>query len=149
MVDLSAFLGELAVLIGEGTGLDCQVDAEPAEATPDMAQQLAIAINELAMNAAKHAYPWGAPGPLHIALRRHGDRLLLAVADEGQGLGPDFAARRAGRESLGMTIVQAIVRQLGAQLQALNDGGAPFVISVPLPQAKRAESRSFAPPGRD
>ncbi|MBS0332718.1 MAG: sensor histidine kinase [Proteobacteria bacterium] len=145
-IDLAAFLTDLGRLIGENTGLACDVDAEPIEVSADMAQQLAIAINELAMNAAKHAYPWGAPGPLHIAARRQGARLVLTVADEGQGLGPGYAARRDDRESLGMTIVQAIVRQLGGHLQALTQDGARFVLSAPLAKPRCGESRSFAPP---
>ena len=148
-VALCDFLGDLAGLIGESTGLICDVDAEPIEVTPEMAQQLAIVVNELAMNAAKHAYPWGSSGPLHIALRRRGASLCLAVADEGCGLGPGYALRRGGRESLGMTIVQAIIRQLGGQLQATTAGGARFVITAPLPRPRRTEPRSFAPIGED
>lgn len=148
-IDLAAFLADLGKLIGESTGLSCDVDAEPIEVSADMAQQLAIAVNELAMNAAKHAYPWGAPGPLHILARREAGCLALTVADEGKGLDPGFAARRAGRESLGMTIVQAVVRQLGGHLDARTDGGARFVLSAPLARPRAVESRSFAPPGQD
>ncbi|MBS0364008.1 MAG: sensor histidine kinase [Proteobacteria bacterium] len=142
-IALPAFLADLGKLIGESTGLSCEVEAEAIEVPADMAQQLAIAINELAMNAAKHAYPWGAPGVLRIGCTETGGRLTLVVADEGRGLGKAFAAHRAGG-GLGMTIVQAIVRQLGGRLDAASDGGARFTISAPLPSAKRTESRSFA-----
>jgi signal transduction histidine kinase len=47
-----------------------------------------------------------------------------------------------------MTIVQAIVRQLGGALEATNDHGARFTISIPLsaPSPPAPFSRSFAPP---
>ena len=48
-----------------------------------------------------------------------------------------------------MTIVQAIIRQLGGQLQATTAGGARFVITAPLPRPRRTEPRSFAPIGED
>jgi two-component sensor histidine kinase len=144
-VDLAAFLTELGELIGESTGLVCDVNAEPIEVAAEMAQQLAIAVNELAMNAAKHAYPWGERGPLHIACRRSGERLRLVVADEGRGLGEPTAGPRPG--GLGMAIVQAVVRQLNGHLEATNADGACFTLTVPLPTAALPASRSFAPPG--
>ncbi|HEY3950176.1 sensor histidine kinase [Phenylobacterium sp.] len=143
-IALAAFLPELGKLIAESTGLTCDVDAEAVDVPADMAQQLAIAVNELAMNAAKHAYSWGAPGPLHIACAQRGGRLVLSVADEGRGLSPAFAAHRSGG-GLGMTIVQAIVRQLGGLLEATSQGGARFTLTAPLPSARRTGSRSFAP----
>ncbi|THD58856.1 sensor histidine kinase [Phenylobacterium sp.] len=152
-VELEPFLVGLAELIGESTGLICDVEADPIEAPGEIAQQLAIVINELAMNAAKHAYPWGARGPLHIVCRRRNGGLVLTVADEGQGLSHGFAAERASRVSsgLGMTIVEAIVRQLNGLLEAVSDGGAKFTLTIPLPASGRSgpsagASRSFAPP---
>jgi two-component sensor histidine kinase len=149
-VELEPFLAGLAELIGESTGLACAVEADPVEAPGEIAQQLAIVINELAMNTAKHAYPWGAPGPLHIACRRRNGSLVLTVADQGLGLSPGFAADRASKASsgLGMTIVEAMVRQLNGLLEAVNDGGAKFILTIPLPVTGRdgGASRSFAPP---
>jgi two-component sensor histidine kinase len=144
-VDLAAFLTELGELIAESTGLVCDVDAEPVELSGEIAQHLAIAVNELAMNAAKHAYPWGQRGPLHIACRLSGRGLRLIVADEGRGLGETLAGRRPG--GLGMAIVQAVARQLNGLFEAASDNGARFTLTVPLPEPARPASRSFAPPG--
>src|SRR6202012_1778217 len=111
--------------IGESMGLVCDVDVEPIDVPGDIAQQLAIAVNELAMNAAKHAYPWGERGPLHIACRRlGGDRLRLTVADEGRGLGEASVGHRPG--GLGMAMVQAVVRQLNGLFEAVTEHGARF-----------------------
>jgi two-component system, sensor histidine kinase PdtaS len=145
-VDLAAFLAELGELIAESTGLACEVDAEPIEVPGDVAQQLAIAVNELAMNAAKHAYPWGERGSLQVICRRQGSqRLRLIVADEGRGLGEALSSPRPG--GLGMAIVQAVVRQLDGLFEAVSDHGARFTLSVPLPGSPPPAPRSFAPPG--
>jgi two-component sensor histidine kinase len=141
-VDLDPFLQELGKLIADSTGLDCSVDSDPVVVEAEVAQQLAIAVNELAMNAAKHAYPWGERGPLHIACHRAGATLTLVVSDEGEGLGKTFAAHRSG--GLGMSILQAIVRQLRGTLEAVTDHGARFTLTVPLGGAPPAP-RSFAP----
>lgn len=148
-VDLEVFLSELGSLIGESTGLTCDVEADAVTTTGEFAQQLAIAVNELAMNAAKHAYPWGARGPLHIVCRREGAGLVVVVTDEGKGLAGPIGSGAAGlkTDGLGMTIVQAIARQLKGRLTAESDGGARFTLTLPLPGAARLVSRSFAPPG--
>ena len=145
-VDLELFLTELGGLISDSTGLDCRVDADPVRAPGEVAQQLAIVINELAMNAAKHAYAWGDRGVLNVTCHRQGGKLVVTVADEGEGLDPRFAAGQT--KGLGMSIVEAIVRQLMGSLEAVNNHGARFTITLPLPAKGPAPSgsRSFAPP---
>ena len=68
-LDLEAYLGELGDLVADSTGLTCTIDSDPCRLTGGSAQLLAIAIHELAMNAAKHAYPPGAGGPLRVECR--------------------------------------------------------------------------------
>lgn len=141
-IDLDPFLRELGSLIGDTTGLECSVESEPVVVAPEVAQQLAIAVNELAMNAAKHAYAWGDRGPLHITCGQRGANLVLTVADEGSGLGKDFAGRPGG---LGMAILQAIVRQLNGHLEAVSRHGARFTLTVPLEtRAAPPMPRSFS-----
>jgi len=143
-VDLEVFLTEIGRLISDSTGLDCQVEAESVRAPGELAQQLAIVINELAMNAAKHAYPWGERGALYVTCRRQGARLALTVADDGAGLEPGFAGRRT--QGLGMSIVEAIVRQVSGHLEAVSQDGARFTITLPLPGQGPPAQRSFATP---
>ena len=147
-VDLDPFLRQLGRLIADTTGLECTVDSDPVSVPAEVAQQLAIAVNELAMNAAKHAYPWGARGALAVTCRQRGERLVLIVADEGEGLGRNFVANRgnaSGSQGLGMTILEAVVRQLHGTLQAANDHGARFTITLPLRAPPGTGPRSFAP----
>jgi two-component sensor histidine kinase len=141
-VDLDAFLSEFGRLIADTTALYCSVEADPVVVPAETAQQLAIAVNELAMNAAKHAYPWGRRGALYVVCRRRGDHLVLVVSDDGQGLGADFDLGRT--PGLGMTILQAIVRQLRGTFHAVSDNGARFTITVPAPPGANPAPRSFS-----
>ena len=143
-VNLEPFLTELCSRIVGSTGLSCSVDADPVVVPGDTAQQLGIALNELAMNAAKHAYRKGEPGGLHVDCHREGESLRLSVCDDGEGLGDGFSAE--GATGLGMTIVRAITRQLRGSLEARDDHGARFTITIPLVAAVGPASRSFAPP---
>ena len=142
-IDFEAFLSHLIGLIAGRTGLRCSIDADPVMLPAEVAQQLAIVVNELATNAAKHGRGPGEIGELHIESHVSDGRLRLIVSDDGEGL------RRRGGDcpgnGLGMTIVAAILRQLEATLQIEDDHGAVFTISIPLRGDRPKLSRSFAP----
>ena len=141
-VDLKPFLETLAALIAQSTGLNCITDVESVRVTGAAAQQLGLLVNELAINAAKHAYPLGEPGDVTIQGWREGDRLRLSVADRGAGLPAGFDP--AAGDGLGLEIVRRILRQLDGALHAEADHGARFVVTLPLPSPRRPV-RSFAP----
>lgn len=138
-VDLSPFLAGLCDAISASTGLTCSVQADHTSVTGDMAQQLAIAINEFAINAAKHAYEGKPGGRLVVTSRREGRELVLTVADQGKGL-TDGLGRQGG---LGMSIVAAIVRDLKGALTVQGDSGAAFTIRAPLHAPAPVIDRSF------
>lgn len=138
-VELSPFLAGLCQAIAATTGLECSIQSDLTSVPGSMAQQLAIAINEFAINAAKHAYDGKPGGRLLLTSRRDGDELVLTVADRGKGLA-DGAARQGG---LGMSIVAAIVRDLKGALTMQDDHGAAFTIRAPLPARAPLIDRSF------
>jgi two-component sensor histidine kinase len=136
-VELRPFLTGLCQAIAATTGLNCSLQVDGLSVPGDMAQQLAIAVNEFAINAAKHAYAGKPGGRLHVSCRREGREVVLGVADEGPGL-PVAGGTSSG---LGMSIVAALVRDLSGSLTAQTDGGARFTIRAPLPAPPA--SRSF------
>ena len=129
-IDLKPFLEELCPQIGRSTGLLCTASVESMTVSGEQAQQLAIVINELAINAAKHGYRGRGEGVLTVDCRQDGAQLRLSVADAGKGLPDHFSPD--GRTGLGMTIINAIVRQLNATLTMGNAHGAYFVLTAPL-----------------
>ena len=139
-VDLRPFMAGLCQAVASTTGLSCTIDADAITVTGDMAQQLAIAVNEFAINAAKHAYAGAPGGRLDITCRRDGSEVVLTVADHGRGL--DAGAKPGGAGGLGMSIVAAIVRDLRGALSVKSDDGAAFTIRAPLP-ATAPLNRSF------
>ena len=130
-VDLGRLLAEMAPVIVGATGVRCEVDTEPTEVPGQTALHLAIAVNELVLNARKHAYGGRDGGAVRVACRRAQDGCLnLSVADCGGGLPAGFDPRRT--EGLGVAIVRATAQQLGGELRAENDGGACFTLLLPL-----------------
>jgi two-component sensor histidine kinase len=98
---------------------------------------LALIANELVTNAAKHAYPDGAGGPVRVTLARvppGGDGgHVLTVADEGRGL-PPGSTFGPGTATLGMRLLRALAAQISARL-ILEDGGPGARISVVFGEA--------------
>lgn len=136
-VEMSPFLAGLCQAIAASTGLTCSIQSDLTSVPGDMAQQLAIAINEFAINAAKHAYDGKPGGRLAVTCRRDGHELVLTVADDGRGLGgKGLSDGRSPHGGLGMSIVAAIVRDLKGVLTVNSDKGAAFTIRAPLPAAK-------------
>ena len=92
---------------------------------------LALIVAELITNAMKYACPDGASGIIHVLLLATDDGgVEVFVADTGPGLPADFSLVRAG--SLGMKIIRALIRQLGATIElTAQNPGAGFRIVVP------------------
>lgn len=141
-VELAPFLAGLCQAIAASTGLSCSADADFTCVSGDMAQQLGIAINEFAINAAKHAYDGRPGGRLSVTARREGYDLVLTVADEGKGLSGGLQ-RSAKGGGLGMSIVAAIVRDLKGALSVHSDGGTSFTIRAPVATGAPRPDRSF------
>ena len=93
-----------------------EVDVEDHLDLPvDRAIPCGLILNELMTNALKHAFPAGREGKIRVELRRAGgDRVALAVSDDGVGL-PELE-HGSGNGSLGWRLVRAFVEQLGAEL---------------------------------
>jgi two-component sensor histidine kinase len=139
-VELAAFLRGLCQAVGAGTGLSCELDAEPVHVPARVAQNVGLLVNECALNARKHAYGRDG-GVLRIGSSVAPGRLRIAVADEGRGLPPEGMAAAHG---LGMGIIGAIVRELRGTMTAETRSGAVFTFLIPLAAATPGPSRSFA-----
>jgi two-component sensor histidine kinase len=97
----------------------------------DRAISLALIVNELVTNAVKHAFPNGHEGHIFVRLvRQDANTALVSVRDDGIGLPPDFDLSMS--KGLGMRIVAALAKQLGADISRPSQvEGNGFVVSVP------------------
>ncbi|MEA1834558.1 histidine kinase dimerization/phosphoacceptor domain -containing protein [Methylobacterium durans] len=131
-VDLALFLETLCANLQSGApGHRLACRADPVHVPADRAIPFGLLVNELVTNAIKYAYP-ELGGEIRIRAERAGDRLVLAVSDDGIGLPEDFDIGRASR-SLGMRVVANLVRQLDGTIATPRSGqGAHFHIDMPL-----------------
>ena len=90
----------------------------------------ALIINELLQNAVEHGYERKPGGTISVDLRDDGDRVVIAVVDDGQGLPEDFSLEQA--DSLGLQIVQTLVHDdLKGQFELREGDGVSAIVTFP------------------
>jgi two-component sensor histidine kinase len=126
-VDVRAVIERLIPIVLRGSGIDpeaIQVSIESPSVilSSKKATALALVLNELVSNAAKHAFSPGRSRQLRVRLSHRDDGLLLSVRDDGPGLPPDFDLTRSAR--VGLEVVKSLVqRDLDGKLALTNDAG--------------------------
>jgi PAS domain S-box-containing protein len=142
-VDFADYMRDLCEKISNSVLLNsrvkCHVRAEKAVLKVDRAIPLGLVVNELVMNAIKHAFPAAGEGEIHVTFAPQGDRFLLAVTDDGIGLPLESPGESApppmgfnGGAGLGMRLVDAFTQQAGGELKfERGRKGARFEIWLP------------------
>ena len=88
-------------------------------------------LNEVVMNALKHAFAGAGEPVLRVALVVDNGDVVLTVEDNGPGLPPGFSL--ADRSTFGMLLAGSLAEQLHGLLTAESTGsGARFVLRFPL-----------------
>lgn len=104
------------------------IQTEGVQVNIDQAVPCGLIVNELLSNALKHAFSNGRGGRIEISLTPgQGKMLELGVCDDGKGLPESLDLERV--ETLGLTIVNALVEQLGGEMVLDRTQGTCFRIS--------------------
>jgi two-component sensor histidine kinase/ActR/RegA family two-component response regulator len=132
------FLGYLRAHVAEARShtsphrIQCTVQGEPVMLGIDAAVPLGLITHELVTNALTHAFVGRAHGSLCVSVKKlHGRTIEVCIEDDGVGL-PAQLSRNLS-DTLGLTLVDILVSQLGATLQTTVANGTRFVIHMTLP----------------
>ena len=133
-IDLVAYLREVIEDL-EAAVAPCKIHFEAPEEiqfAADRAILVALIINEIALNAAKYAYPDCPDGSIWVRLvRMEESSFLVSVQDEGVGVPADYDPTTSKR--LGTRLVNALANQLGAKLTRPSSAkGTHVTMLVPL-----------------
>jgi len=118
-VQLKPYLEKLcatiaASMIADPKALALIVNAPDVSVEPEVSVSLGLIVTELVINALKHGYPDDAGGVIHVGYEvQDDDQWTLSVADDGVGMPEVRSQAMAG---LGTSIVQALARQLSAEV---------------------------------
>jgi two-component sensor histidine kinase len=105
--------------------------AEPVTVRSDQAVSIGLMVNELIVNAYKHAFPPGRRGSIAVKGFGRGDDYCLEVRDDGAGLPADFDA--VAGKGLGLRVLRALIDRLQGKMEIRrNQLGAEFEICFPL-----------------
>ncbi|UTP37897.1 PAS domain-containing protein [Phenylobacterium sp. LH3H17] len=102
-------------MIRESRPLTLSVRSDTATVTSQEAVSLGLIVTELVINALKHAFPDGREGEVLVDYELPQPGWTLSVTDDGIGKPPASHSTRVG---LGTSVVEALGKQLRAQLTA-------------------------------
>lgn len=105
-------------------------DIEEITATTKDAASIGMILVELLSNSIKYAFPNSDDGIINVELKKADSNMLLIVEDNGIGLPNDFDITKT--ESLGLHIVNLMVRQLSGKVKFIPGNGTKVVLEFPL-----------------
>ena len=125
---LEAALQAVAEQYGRSGGFETTVTVDPG-ATGVVDDLLLSVARELLENAARHA---GA-SLVEVTVRRRGDRIVIEVADDGDGIEPGRPERAQGEGAIGLASCRERVEALGGSLaiDAVPGGGTRVTAEAP------------------
>jgi PAS domain S-box-containing protein len=92
-------------------------NAGPGELDNDAAMPLALILNELLTNSAKHGCGGDGNKTIRVALTKADDGFVLSVEDQG----PGFDLQAVSQRSSGLKLVQLLVRQVQGRLEVARE----------------------------
>lgn len=103
----------------------------------EVAQPLALIINELLTNSAKHGKRDGFVN-INVDMNDKEGEIILVMQDDGPGFPDMISASTVGssRRSSGLNLVRGLCRQIGASLHIENVNGARIIVKIPHQPSK-------------
>jgi two-component sensor histidine kinase len=121
-IDLGDYARSLCDVLRSSIAGDSVIEvvSDPVSVTPVHGVPTGLVLNELITNALKYGRAADGTAP-HVLVTIHAlpNGFSLAVRDHGPGLPPGF--NLAASDRLGLTMVRALSRQLGGQIQVSSD----------------------------
>ncbi len=86
-----------------------------------------LVLNELISNSFKHAFKGRKEGEIKIVCTKMGEKFTMMVSDNGVGYDADKALKESN--SLGLTLINALVEQINGTVKTTNHSGTTYYIS--------------------
>ena len=131
-IEVSDYINDLAESIFQSHNIDNNtikllIDVDKMILDIDTVTPIGVIINELIINALKHAFSNKKDHALiQISLHNKGDVLLLKVEDNGKG----FDMNRKKEKSFGLKLINSLSRKLKAELQITNKNGTVVELRI-------------------
>jgi PAS domain S-box-containing protein len=107
--------------------VEIRCEASDVDLPNDLAMPLALILNELLTNAAKHGLDGRDACVVRAGLRENGDGMMLSVEDDGPGFDLEQVRQRAS----GLRLVQGLARQLRGRFEVTAQPSTRCVVHFP------------------
>jgi PAS domain S-box-containing protein len=137
VVDFSSYVNQLcdhliAAYLADPGRVALRLAIRDISLALDKAIPCGLLINELVVNALKHAFPNERSGSIEVAMRREPDgRMRLTVKDDGVGA-PKPKPGSGARTTLGMSLVNSLAAQLGGECETESVAGMRISVIFPV-----------------
>lgn len=109
------------------SSVDIITDLEDIGLNINQAIPCSLLLNELIVNAFKHAFDKDEEdGNIYVNIFKQNGNVHMSVKDNGVGFPEDFDLDNAS--SLGMTLINTLIKQLQGDISVKNEGGAIFEV---------------------
>lgn len=109
--------------------IQLRVDVDSIFLSVQKAIPVALIVNELVTNSAKHAFPSG-KGTIEVRVKMINQQIIFMVADDG--IGYTKKSTTDSTTGMGMTIIESLADQLDATFEYSTDNGTSFVMKFQL-----------------
>lgn len=106
-------------------------EASPRGLSSQQIVTAALAVNELATNAIKHAFEEGKGGHVQITAREQSQQVVILVDDDGLPF-PELDTGKSKDGGLGLGIVRRLVASAGGLVIAPTSGRKVFELRLPI-----------------
>lgn len=114
-------------LAGKREEIFINVEADPIEIDSERAMNCGLILNELILNAYKHAFTSMEGGRINVRVTENGEGIIkIVVSDNGKGIGDNFKVNRG--ESMGGWVVKALADRLDGAIEFENNGGTRCIL---------------------
>ncbi|WP_340105304.1 sensor histidine kinase [Rhodohalobacter sp. 8-1] len=146
-VELADYLRELSEMIShtyhsKDNRVSIKLNLDDVKVDMTSAVPVGLICNELINNCFKHAFNECGEGIVAISLKDLDGYVEVTVTDNGDGLPDDFSLD--SMQSLGVTLLTVLTKQIGGELRSVSDGGSQFVLTFPVQteENKKAERKA-------
>jgi len=128
---LKKLVAHLFYLYGvHSSQIETTIDTQELQLGVDKADPLGLIANELVSNCLKHAFPDGRQGIIRISVALESNEFQFMVSDNGVGIREDFDPSTA--QTLGLVLVNTLVKQLNGVMSVKRTAGTKFLIRFPV-----------------
>jgi len=125
-IELTSYLSRLSDSISStfrksDKDIDIKLDIEDLNLEMGRAVPLGLIVNELIVNAYKHAFKGMKKGEIKVAMFKRGKEIELHVSDNGNGIQEKGKIMKS--KSLGMTLIKTLSRQIKANFEVESEPG--------------------------